>query len=72
MEVGCRVDTEDPRTRERRYTTKAYLTFVAVDDAGKPRPVPALEPDGEQDVRRHEEAKQRRADRLRAAGRTSP
>src|SRR5258706_5109498 len=26
MEVGCRVETEDLVTRERRYTTKAYLT----------------------------------------------
>ena len=72
MEVGCRVDTEDPRTRERRYTTKAYLTFVAVDDAGRPRPVPALEADNEADERRQQQAKERRADRLRAAGRTSP
>src|SRR5688572_10646214 len=31
MEVGCRVETEDPRTRARRYTTKVFLTFVAVD-----------------------------------------
>src|SRR5512134_3170698 len=26
MEVGCRVEVEDPRSRVRRYTTKAYLT----------------------------------------------
>src|SRR6478672_9199324 len=31
MEVGCRVETEDMHTGKRRYTTKAYLTFVAVD-----------------------------------------
>src|SRR5215207_2945140 len=43
MEVGCRVETEDMRTRTRRYVTKAYLTFVAIDELGKPRAVPRLE-----------------------------
>src|SRR5436190_22397933 len=36
MEVGCRVDTEDVRTGQRRYSTKAYLTFVGLDADGKP------------------------------------
>jgi acyl-CoA hydrolase len=69
MEVGCRVETEDPRTRERRYTTKAYLTFVAIDGATRPRPVPALELETEDDRRRFEAAERRRVERLRAAGR---
>src|SRR5438874_10469730 len=42
MEVGCRVETEDMRSGTRRYVTKAYLTFVAIDDGGRPRPLPAL------------------------------
>ncbi|HVV88522.1 MAG TPA: acyl-CoA thioesterase [Kofleriaceae bacterium] len=69
MEVGCRVETEDMATRSRRLTTRAYLTFVAVDERGVPRPVPALELDGPDDERRHQAALARRADRLRAAGR---
>jgi acyl-CoA hydrolase len=69
MEVGCRVETEDMRTQTRRYVTKAYLTFVAVDDLGKPRSVPPLELANEDDRRRHEEATQRRTARLKAAGR---
>ncbi len=69
MEVGCRVETEHPRTRERRYTTKAYLTFVAVDDGGRPRPVPPLELESDIDRRRFREGDQRRQERLRAAGR---
>lgn len=69
MEVGCRVETEDPRTRERRYTTKAYLTFVAVDGGGRPRKVPALELEGEDDRRRFRDGERRRHERLRAAGR---
>ena len=69
MEVGCRVETEDMRTQTRRYVTKAYLTFVAVDEAGRPRQLPPLTLDTDDDVRRHTEAAARRRARLRAAGR---
>jgi acyl-CoA hydrolase len=65
MEVGCRVEVEDPRTRRRRYTTKAYLTFVAVDDTGQPRGVPRVAPVTDTEHRRHAEAAARRAERLR-------
>jgi len=72
MEVGCRVFTEDPATRDRRYTTKAYLTFVAIDADGRPRTVPTLQPVNDEDRRRDAAARDRRADRLRAAGRLQP
>jgi acyl-CoA hydrolase len=65
MEVGCRVETEDPRTRQRRYTTKAYLTFVAVDEHGRPRPVDALDPEDTVERRRFEDAARRREARLK-------
>src|SRR5512139_3538712 len=70
MEVGCRVETEDMRTGTRRYVTKSYLTFVAVDDHGKPRPIPPLELATGEDRRRHADAEFRRHDRLKAAGRS--
>lgn len=35
IEVGCRVETEDMKSGSRRYTTKAYLTFVALKVAGR-------------------------------------
>lgn len=69
MEVGCRVETEDMRTGTRRYVTKSYLTFTAIDDHGKPRPIPALELVTDNDRRRHADAEKRRTERLRAAGR---
>ncbi len=69
MEVGCRVETEDMRSRVRRYVTKAYLTFVAVDDRGRPRPILPLTLETDEDIRRHSEAERRRHERLRAAGR---
>ncbi len=42
MEVGVRVDTENPRTGERRHSNSAYLTMVAVDEQGNPQAVPPL------------------------------
>jgi acyl-CoA hydrolase len=71
MEVGCRVETEDPRTRQRRYTTKGYLTFVAVDPAGRPVLVPPVLATTPEEERRYEDAAARRAERLHAAGRQS-
>ncbi|MEM9488716.1 MAG: acyl-CoA thioesterase [Myxococcota bacterium] len=69
MEVGCRVETEDVCTRARRYATKAYLTFVAIDDGGQPRAVPDLNLLSDDDHRRFAAARERRIARLKAAGR---
>lgn len=65
MEVGVRVLAETRPGGERRQATRAYLTFVAVDDAGKPRPVPPLKPETAEEKRRFEDASHRRAERLR-------
>lgn len=64
MEVGVRVLVEDPGTAARVQTTRAYLTFVAVDTEGRPRPVPPLELETEADRRREAAAQKRRAVRL--------
>jgi acyl-CoA hydrolase len=64
MEVGVRVESEDPRSGERRHTSTAYLTMVALDDDGKPVPVPALLAETDDERRRQREAELRRANRL--------
>jgi acyl-CoA hydrolase len=64
MEVGVRVEAENPRTGERRHTSTAYLTMVAVDEAGSPTPVPPLATESEAEKRREREAELRRANRL--------
>jgi len=64
MEVGVRVDTENPRTGEKRHSNSAYLTLVAVDDDGRPVPVPPVEPVTEVQHRRAREAQLRRVNRL--------
>ncbi len=69
MEIGCRVETEDLETGERRNTTKAYLTFVAVDDNGRPRPITPLVLESEDDRRRAARAEVRRVARLEARAR---
>jgi acyl-CoA hydrolase len=64
MEAGVRVETEDPLTGERRHTNTAYLTMVAVDEEGRPVPVPPLEPQSPVERRRAREAQMRRENRL--------
>ncbi len=64
LEVGVRVDVEDVITGERRHTSSAYLVFVALDDEGKPRPVPRLVTKTSAEHRRQREAKIRREMRL--------
>lgn len=64
MEVGVRVEAENPITGEVRHTASAYLTFVALDENGKPRKVPPLILETEEDKRRYKEAERRRQIRL--------
>jgi acyl-CoA hydrolase len=64
MEVGVRVVAESPLTGERRHTSTAYLTMVAVDDDGVPTPVPPLVAESEAEQRRRHEAELRRHNRL--------
>ena len=64
MEVGVRVEAESPRTGEKRHTSTAYLTMVAVDDHGTPIPVPPLATESADEARREREAEVRRRNRL--------
>lgn len=69
MEVGVRVQVEDLRTGEVRHTSSAFLTFVALDDQGKPAPIPPVIPETEEEKRRYEQAGMRRRYRLELRGR---
>jgi acyl-CoA hydrolase len=64
MEVGVRVDAENPRTGETRHTNTAYITMVALDDEGNPAAVPPLIAETPEQQRRMREAELRRANRL--------
>jgi uncharacterized protein (TIGR00369 family) len=64
MEVGVRVEAENVITGERTHTGSAYLVFVALDETGKPRPVPPVIAETPTQQRRQREAKMRREARL--------
>lgn len=64
MEVGVRVESEHVRSREVAHTSTAYITMVALDDKGRPTPVPALAPETPEEQRREHEAQLRRDNRL--------
>ncbi len=65
MEAGVRVESQNLFTGETRHTVSAYMTFVALDNQGKPAPVPQLILETEDEQRRSREAQSRRETRLR-------
>ncbi len=64
MEAEIQVVAENPLTGHRRHTNTAYLVYVALDEQGRPTPVPPLLLENEAQKQRFEEAKVRRARRL--------
>lgn len=65
MEVGVRIESENPARGEIQFIGRAYVTMVALDDLGHPTSVPALALETAQDRTRFDQAKQRRAFRLK-------
>ncbi len=64
MEIGVRVTAHGNAKLPVRTANTAYLTFVAIDEQGTPQPVPAVQPETEDEQRRYTEALQRREIRL--------
>jgi acyl-CoA hydrolase len=65
MEVEVEVCSEEGLTGERKTTSRAFLTFVAVDKSGHPRSVPPLVPETEEERTRAQAGQVRRKERLR-------
>jgi uncharacterized protein (TIGR00369 family) len=63
MEVGVRVEAENYLTAEVRHTASAYLTFVALDEKGRPKEVPGLISETETEKRRYQQALMRKKSR---------
>ncbi|MEQ1877778.1 MAG: acyl-CoA thioesterase [Bdellovibrionia bacterium] len=70
MEVGVRVESENPMSGERFHTVTAYLTFVALDQMGHPMEIPKVLPETTDQKRRYERAQKRRELRLKAKSKT--
>ena len=64
MEIGVKVMTEKLLTGERLHTCSAYLTFVAIDHEGRAIAVPPVIPETEDEIRRYQQAGERREYRL--------
>ena len=64
LEIGVSIEVENLYTGETTKTGKAYLTFVGIDEFGRAIPVPPILPQSDNEKRRYEEAKSRRAERL--------
>ena len=69
MEAEINVWAEDTVTGERRKCNKAYYTFVAVDQNGRPIPVPPLKAQTDEEIARFDAAGRRRELRLVLSGR---
>jgi acyl-CoA hydrolase len=64
LEVGVRVTKENLLTGTRVHTNTAYLTFVSIDDDGKPAAAPPVRPVTKEERRRYLDAARRRELRL--------
>lgn len=59
MEIEVSVHSEEGTTGIRRFTTTAFLTYVAIDDLGRATTVPGLKLENEDDNKRFSEGKKR-------------
>jgi acyl-CoA hydrolase len=66
VEVGVEVFSENYSQEERKHTTTAFLTFVALDESGNPTPVPPVIVKTREERHRYREAGERREARLEA------
>jgi len=64
MEIGVKVIAENVMSGDKRHTNSCYLTYVALDEAGAPTPVPPVVPETPDEKRRYDRAAQRRATRV--------
>ena len=64
MEIGVRVESEDILSARLRHVASAYLTFVALDESGRPQKVLPLILESDEEIRREREAHARREIRL--------
>ena len=63
MEVGVRIESENPKSGDIHHTSSAYLTFVSLNENGKPQRVDDIKPENEIEIRRFNEGKIRHGER---------
>jgi acyl-CoA hydrolase len=65
VEVGVRIESEDPITGKKKHTATCYFTMVAINKKGKPIRIPKLVPVTKEEKRRFKQAEARRKQRLK-------
>ena len=63
MEVGVKIESENPKTGDIYHTSSAYLTFVSLNENGKPQRVDNIKPENDIEIRRFNEGKIRHEER---------
>ena len=63
MEVGVRIESENPKTGDIYHTSSAYLTFVSLDENGKPQGIDDIMPENDIEKRRFKEGNVRHEER---------
>ena len=63
MEVGVKIESENPKTGDMYHTSSAYLTFVSLNENGKPQRVYNIKPENDIEIRRFNEGKIRHEER---------
>ena len=59
MEIGVRIESENPQTGYTQHTASAYLTFVSLNENGKPKRITSIVPETKLEMRRYSEGKKR-------------
>ena len=59
MEIGVRIESENPLTGKIKHTASAYLTFVALNKDKKPTSIDPIIPESNDEIRRHDNGKVR-------------
>ena len=59
MEIGIKILAENLGTGQRRHTNSCYITMVCLNDQGRPKEVPRIMPETEEEKRRYEEGRKR-------------
>ena len=70
LELAIKVDSYDTETGESAHACTAFLTYVKVDEAGNPVPVPEFTPETPYEIRLWKEAEKRKERRKERVKRT--
>ncbi|MGM9926530.1 MAG: acyl-CoA thioesterase [Bacillus sp. (in: firmicutes)] len=71
MEVFVEIHSENLMTGEKKLTSKAYLTMIAIGEDGRPTPIPAVIPETEEEKYHYNLAMEKYESRKKRSGKAS-